>query len=86
MKAFFDANGALIVEGEDATEWFALRIWSESWNDNTAPLWIKVKENDPHAKPRGTLMDSWRQLFRGPNVMLTGPSERSSRGSGGANS
>ena len=46
MKVYFDADGSLTVEGENATEWLALNAWVSEWLGGKAPLWVRVREYD----------------------------------------
>lgn len=67
MKVYFDADGSLTVEGEDATEWLALRTWADNWTAQKVPLWVRTKDydtGDTTLKPP-PLRPSLRQLFRG---------------------
>ena len=73
MKVYFDVHGSLTVEGEDATEWLALRTWSARWSENDGPLIVKWKtermEQMPgDEKPWPRLEMDSRQLFRAINV------------------
>ena len=81
MKVYFDVHGSLTVEGEDATEWLALRTWSARWSDNAGPLVVKWKtermtQQLGDEKPWPAIETDSRQLFRNmtetPNVELTG--------------
>lgn len=65
MKVYFDADGSLTVEGEDATEWLALRTWADNWSDGKTPLWVRTKDYDTFdttLRPP-PLVPSLRQLF-----------------------
>lgn len=64
MKVYFDVHGALNVEGEDATEWLALRTWSERWSEDASPLHVLVKKPGVPDGPFRTREDDVRQLFR----------------------
>lgn len=69
MRVYFDAAGALIVEGDDATEWLALRTWAKTWRDGNVPLWVKTKAYDADGTtPKTFLAPSLLQLFAGPLV------------------
>ena len=64
MRVNFDVHGSLVVEGETATEWLALKTWCERWSDNASPLVVKTcKASD---KPNEWLVDDLRQLYRAP--------------------
>jgi hypothetical protein len=66
MKVYFDADGSLTVEGEDATEWLALRTWADNWSDRKVPLWVRTRDydtDDTTLKPP-PLRTSLRQLFK----------------------
>lgn len=65
MKAYFDVHGALTVEGEDPTEWLALRTWAQCWTDNTSPLWIAVKGPD---RDSGFPTSEHLQMYRAPGL------------------
>lgn len=65
MKVYFDADGSLTVEGENATEWLALRMWADNWSAQRVPLWVRTMDYDTgdttlHPPP---LRPSLRQLF-----------------------
>ena len=88
MKVYFDVHGALTVEGEDATEWLALRTWSARWSDNAGPLIVKWKtermtQQIGDEKPWPAIETDSRQLFRcmteTPNVEVQGPGAASLR-------
>ena len=69
MKAYFDVHGALTVEGEDATEWFALRTWTSRWSDNAGPLIVKwkkecMRQQTGDEKPYSSIETDIRQLYR----------------------
>lgn len=65
MKVYFDADGSLTVEGEDATEWLALRTWADNWSSNAVPLWVRTKDYDTATKLQPPLLvPSLRQLFK----------------------
>lgn len=67
MKVYFDAAGALIVEGDDATEWLALHTWIDTWSAGKVPLWVRTKvydTKDTECKGTPFLVPSLRQLFR----------------------
>jgi hypothetical protein len=81
MKVYFDVHGSLTVEGEDATEWLALRTWTARWSDNAGPLVVKWKtermtQQLGDDKPWPAIETDSRQLFRAmsetPNVKVTG--------------
>ena len=81
MKVYFDVHGALTVEGEDATEWLALRTWTARWSDNAGPLIVKWKTERMTQQlgddmPWPAIETDSRQLFRvmneTPNVKVTG--------------
>lgn len=60
MKAYFNVHGHLVVEGEDATEWLALKSWTADWTGGASPLWVSVKAPGPE----GFAETDCRQLFR----------------------
>ena len=69
MKTYFDVHGSLVVEGENATEWLALRTWAERWSADRGPLIVKWLVAARRHSEDGTR--SWtesepeiRQLFR----------------------
>lgn len=69
MKVYFDVHGALTVEGEDATEWLALRTWTARWSDSSGPLIVKWKtermtQQAGDEKPWPMIETDSRQLFR----------------------
>jgi len=81
MKVYFDVHGSLTVEGEDATEWLALRTWSARWSDNAGPLVVKWKtermtQQLGDEKPWPAIETDSRQLFRNmtetPNKQVEG--------------
>lgn len=48
MKAYFDDDGRLVVEGENATERYALKAW---WNDRAGSHGtLQVKYDRPQEK------------------------------------
>lgn len=66
MKVYFDADGSLTVEGENATEWLALRTWADNWSNQKVPLWVRTMDydtGDTTMKPP-PLRPSLRQLFK----------------------
>lgn len=65
MKVCFDAGGSLFVEGEDATEWLALRTWCENFLARKAPLVVRTMEPDPNERECNLPLPrpSVRQLF-----------------------
>jgi hypothetical protein len=66
MKVYFDADGSLTVEGENATEWLALRTWADNWTALKVPLWVRTMDHDTgdtQLKPP-PLRPSLRQLFK----------------------
>ena len=88
MKVYFDVHGSLTVEGEDATEWLALRTWSARWSDNAGPLVVKWKtermtQQLGDEKPWPAIETDSRQLFRNmtetPNDRVEGRDAASSR-------
>ena len=69
MKVYFDVHGQLTVEGEDATEWLALRTWAARWSDNDGPLIVKWKAERMRKDPGDVaewahIETDTRQLFR----------------------
>ncbi len=60
MKAYFNVHGHLVVEGEDTTEWLALKTWMADWTKGDSPLWISVKAPGRE----GFAETDCRQLFR----------------------
>jgi hypothetical protein len=88
MKVYFDVHGSLTVEGEDATEWLALRTWTARWSNNAGSLVVKWKTERMmqlgDEKPWPAIEMDSRKLFRcmteTPNVLGEGPPERRSRG------
>lgn len=69
MKAYFDVHGSLTVEGEDATEWLALRTWSARWSDNAGPLIVvwkteRIRREPGDAKDFPMIETDSRQMFR----------------------
>lgn len=66
MKVCFDAGGSLVVKGEDATEWLALRTWCETFLARKAPLVVRTMEPDPNERECNLPLPrpSVRQLFR----------------------
>lgn len=61
MKVDFDINGCLTVEGENNTDYAALKQWASDFSGGKTPLFVKWKVGGPDGF--GAAVDV-RQLFK----------------------